>query len=268
MKMRYPAIVALSVIMAGIGAAGAEEVSIWSSTSVQVTDGQPPVVTNEVRTNLDAPQPSMQTEFVPPPQGAPVAALFDAQVSAPEPEYRAFAGPEGVFAASPSNEAQAMITPPVSFSPQEGVVVDVEPFIQDLFTQIGSPMEFFPQPAPESPQDMPRQIVIYLNGLHETPPVDTRGIGLGTFILQGNELSFAVDVRDLASPITGAHVHRAPEGVAGPVVHPFEFSGNHAEGTWTLSDQEKQDLLAGLLYVNVHTMQYPNGEIRGQLLSY
>jgi hypothetical protein len=42
-------------------------------------------------------------------------------------------------------------------------------------------------------------------------------------------------------------------------------------GTWQrseikLTDAQAADLLAGRWYVNIHTAQFPNGEIRGQLM--
>ena len=38
-----------------------------------------------------------------------------------------------------------------------------------------------------------------------------------------------------------------------------------AQGTATLSDAQAADLLAGLWYINIHTVNFPGGEIRGQV---
>ena len=76
------------------------------------------------------------------------------------------------------------------------------------------------------------------------------------------------DVRGIG-PITGAHIHRGAAGVNGPVV----FTMNEAnEGDYTgCTDapeyvQEFLEAARGAFYVQVHTAQYPNGAIRGQLM--
>ena len=38
-----------------------------------------------------------------------------------------------------------------------------------------------------------------------------------------------------------------------------------ASGSATLNDAQAADLLAGRLYVNIHTAAHPGGEIRGQV---
>ena len=37
------------------------------------------------------------------------------------------------------------------------------------------------------------------------------------------------------------------------------------EGSVTLNEGQLEYLLTGRMYVNLHTVKYPNGEIRGQL---
>jgi hypothetical protein len=62
--------------------------------------------------------------------------------------------------------------------------------------------------------------------------------------------------------------------VAGPVVHAIDLPlmpqpTGETIGSWgNLSDADIADLIAGRLYVNIHTAQYPAGEIRGQVQTY
>ncbi|MDB4978982.1 MAG: hypothetical protein JWM56_1168 [Candidatus Peribacteria bacterium] len=105
-----------------------------------------------------------------------------------------------------------------------------------------------------------------LNGLSEVPPISTAGTGTGTFTLNGNTLAYFMKVANLSSPITAMHFHEGAMGVAGPVVQPISFSGSVASGSWTgLTDAQKVALVNGNIYVNVHTTNNPNGEIRGQV---
>ena len=75
------------------------------------------------------------------------------------------------------------------------------------------------------------------------------------------------DVRNIA-PVTAAHIHVGARGVNGPVVFPLTKSN---EGTWkgcSEGAEWTQDRIAGdpaRFYVNLHTADYPNGAIRGQL---
>jgi len=107
-----------------------------------------------------------------------------------------------------------------------------------------------------------------MDGAQEVPQVNTGAYGLGVFDLYQNykALTIHVVVQGLSGAITGAHLHVGAPGVSGGVVQDLTtmVSGNVIEGevdpTAYLSD-----LLAGNIYVNVHTADNPGGEIRGQL---
>ena len=112
-----------------------------------------------------------------------------------------------------------------------------------------------------------------LTGDQETPPVATDATGTAgiTYNDQTNELGWSVTFADLSSPIVNAHFHGpAPVGVPAGVQVPIPFNAGETTdtivGTATLTDQQEQDLLGGLWYVNVHSEMWPNGEIRGQVL--
>jgi hypothetical protein len=112
------------------------------------------------------------------------------------------------------------------------------------------------------------------------PPHDSAGSGAAGFTLDGNLVHFSVEVEGLTDVIA-CHIHIAAAGVAGPVrlplcpktIAPGVMNGVLVQGTFSASDVvggvSFDDLLnamrSGNAYVNVHTKQYPAGEIRGQV---
>lgn len=129
----------------------------------------------------------------------------------------------------------------------------------------------------------------HLTGDQEVHEVTTLAVGKANFQLSkdGSELSYQLIVEGIEN-VTMAHIHLAAAGVNGPVVFwlypqasppqliPGLFEGMLAKGTGTLANlvgplagHDLSDLFdamtAGETYVNVHTSQYPGGEIRGQI---
>lgn len=137
-----------------------------------------------------------------------------------------------------------------------------------------------------------RNFVAPLSGAEEVPVVDT--LARGNTVLHvskdGDSISYKLIVANIDN-VTQAHIHCGAEGVNGPVVvFLFGFveggvthNGVLAEGTITAGDviprpdsevcpggiANFDELLAkissGDAYVNVHTVEYPAGEIRGQI---
>jgi len=107
-----------------------------------------------------------------------------------------------------------------------------------------------------------------LSGANEVPANSSTGIATGTFALDPVALtiSYKLDVTGVIS-VTGAHIHAGGPGVNGAVVFPLDTT------TWmgtvpVTAEQVAQMipmLLTGQFYVNIHTADYPGGEIRGQL---
>jgi hypothetical protein len=82
-----------------------------------------------------------------------------------------------------------------------------------------------------------------------------------------DELDFYIDYDPLASGEVVAHIH-------GPALHTvpntFVFllpAGSPKIGTWNYDPFYEADLLAGRMYVNIHSNDFPAGEIRGQITS-
>lgn len=107
-----------------------------------------------------------------------------------------------------------------------------------------------------------------MSGVNEVPEVTTEGRGLGIFQLNQSKTSVHIRVlfQGLTSDVTDAHIHNAPIGSNGGVIFDLGsmIDGNKIEGTWE-PGADLDALLAGELYINVHTADHPGGEIRGQI---
>jgi hypothetical protein len=130
-----------------------------------------------------------------------------------------------------------------------------------------------------------------LVGREEVPPVSTTGRGFFFGSLDEGEttLTFLLLYVDLEGTPSAAHIHFGPTGVAGGVVAflcggggkpACPANGTQLTGTVTAADvtgpagqgiaagefaELVRAMRAGDTYVNVHTNQFPSGEIRGQL---
>jgi hypothetical protein len=127
-----------------------------------------------------------------------------------------------------------------------------------------------------------------MTGQEEVPPVDTQAIGEAIFvpIQPTNEtIDFYINATGIQA-VTQAHIHSGAQGENGPIVvtlftfdptqnpdqNGFTINGNitaiNLEGP--MQGKNTSDLISamknGSTYVNVHTEQNPNGEIRGQLV--
>jgi hypothetical protein len=106
-----------------------------------------------------------------------------------------------------------------------------------------------------------------------TPVTTTQGTGSGTFVLEGNNLTFNVTYSGLTGPAILAHIHGPATAAQATGVlidlAPYNGTGFGTNGTLSgkvaLTDLQPSYLLQGRLYVNVHTDQNRGGEIRGQI---
>jgi len=106
-----------------------------------------------------------------------------------------------------------------------------------------------------------------LKGSEEVPAVETSATGTttATYDTATKKLSWTLEYTGLSSDATAAHFHgpAAPGENAAPVVPIPEFASG-SEGSADLTDEQAADLQAGKWYVNVHSTNHPDGEIRGQ----
>jgi hypothetical protein len=109
----------------------------------------------------------------------------------------------------------------------------------------------------------------YLSGNNEVPPVTTAASGIATVIIDTENgslgaIPFHLEFSGLSSAQTAAHIHSGSAGVNGPPVITLPL-GSPVDTTVAMTLADYANLAGGNLYVNVHTTNYPGGEIRGQL---
>lgn len=113
--------------------------------------------------------------------------------------------------------------------------------------------------------------VATLSGANEVPPADLDGSGSATITLNVGQATVCWDysVQAIATSYSGAHIHRAPVGVNGPVVVPLSLpdAAGNASGCRTADPALIQAIIdfPENYYVNVHNAEFPGGAIRGQL---
>lgn len=142
------------------------------------------------------------------------------------------------------------------------------------------------------PSAQAQQYVAFMDGGQEVPPVETDGTGVAVFLFLGLTPGDPLVVislwasSGLTGPVQAAHLHQAQSGESGPVVLDFGEPGitydsqssfgaivlriNTSENlTGPLEGGTLGDLLDEIggenIYINLHTEEYPDGEIRGQL---
>ncbi len=116
-----------------------------------------------------------------------------------------------------------------------------------------------------------------LSGANEVPAVTTSASGTATATLDGDELEVTGTFSGLGSALqevsgSSIHVHNAPAGQNGPIVFNLivtvgaDGRTGSFTGTQKLNNEQQRAFRDGLLYVNVHTVNYMGGEIRGQFV--
>ena len=127
----------------------------------------------------------------------------------------------------------------------------------------------------------PMTITVNLTGSEEVPPVQTEATGIAEFTPMGmDSIAYSINATNIEGATAG-HVHLGAKGENGPVVVTlFKYDtpvnevsekgsiiANKFEGP--LTGKQMSDLVKagveGMLYINIHSEQNPNGEIRGQI---
>ena len=133
-----------------------------------------------------------------------------------------------------------------------------------------------------------RHLAAHLDGYQEVPAISTEGRGKFKIKVSGDSAEYKLRYSDLSSPVKFAHVHFGREGVNGGVIAflcggggkpacpasgevtgtivPADVVGPAAQGIAPGEfDEFVRALKAQAVYANVHTDNFGDGEIRGQV---
>jgi len=111
-------------------------------------------------------------------------------------------------------------------------------------------------------------------GSQEVPANNSTATGTitGTYDDATNTISFSITFSGLGSNAMAAHFHGpAFPGISAPVTYAHAgfptgvTSGSLPVTTQVITDAQEKDLLAGKWYSNIHSTNFPNGEIRAQI---
>jgi hypothetical protein len=119
-----------------------------------------------------------------------------------------------------------------------------------------------------------------LTGANEVPPNESPFVATGTFTLRGDAFSYDVSMYGYyLYPAVATINGPAPPNKAAPVLFtlaPFgrvtpDPGSGALDGVWTadwmtLTESQKADLLAGLWYVEWASAEWPEWNVRGQIL--
>ncbi|MGF6899457.1 CHRD domain-containing protein [Paraburkholderia sp. GAS348] len=123
-------------------------------------------------------------------------------------------------------------------------------------------------------QAAPVSFDVPLTGAQQVPPVQTPGRGSAnlTYDSSTRVVTWNISFSGLSSQATMAHFHGpAPAGTNADVKIWLSQKGSMEttspfSGQATLSPDNARMFEAGDMYINVHTKNNPNGEIRGQVV--
>jgi len=155
-------------------------------------------------------------------------------------------------------------------------------------SQYGPPTDPQP-PQPPTPQQQGSGVILLtalLTVTQEVPPAaaatpaTARGAAVLLFDPATSTLNFSLAYAGLSGAATAAHFHNGAFGAAGPVAvwicgppaqNPLSGAcpatpSGFLTGTWSVPAGLVPTLLAGGLYINVHTALNSPGEIRGQVV--
>lgn len=98
------------------------------------------------------------------------------------------------------------------------------------------------------------------------PPTDSPASGSADLTVDTDTMTigWTTNVDALSGDVTAAHIH-GPAAVGENAAPMIDMSSDLMEGSAEITEEQLTALQNGMTYVNVHTEQYPDGEIRGQI---
>ena len=123
------------------------------------------------------------------------------------------------------------------------------------------------------------QEMMFMADLQPAEGVESEGSGMASVTVDPTAMtiSWEMTAEGLTGEAGAAHFHgpATPEETAPPVIDMTIDGTDETEepvaqdilsGSADLTEEQMTQLQEGLLYINVHTEQYPDGEIRGQVV--
>ena len=119
-------------------------------------------------------------------------------------------------------------------------------------------------------REMSQELSTTAAGVQITGDPDGIGTALITLNAGLRQVCWSLTAENLQSPATVSHIHRGPDGVAGPIVLGRTAPGADGTSSGCASDVDRELIVEILsnareFYVNVHTVNHPPGAIRAQL---
>jgi hypothetical protein len=124
-----------------------------------------------------------------------------------------------------------------------------------------------------------QKFVATLSGQEEVPPTNSQATGMAEFTVTGENAEYSVNASNIQD-VTAGHIHSGKQGENGPIVVTLfknDSPTNEVSETGSITADKLEGPMAGKqltdlvtamnngdTYVNIHTEQNPNGEIRGQ----
>jgi hypothetical protein len=120
-----------------------------------------------------------------------------------------------------------------------------------------------------------------LNAEHEIPPIDSAATGTAIFNVTGEKMKYEINLIGI-SKVKSVHLHDGRIGENGDILvdlptcmecertsNGLIITGNIASSDPELKGKTVSDLAAamakGEVYINIHTLKYPDGAIRGEI---
>lgn len=100
----------------------------------------------------------------------------------------------------------------------------------------------------------------------ENPGTGSLALGEGVGVLSADETTFDITVTHDVANVTAAHIHIGDPGSNGGIVFNLGSPVSPIIAQWNPTPAQVADLTAGRLYVNVHSVAFASGEIRGQII--
>lgn len=128
-----------------------------------------------------------------------------------------------------------------------------------------------PKPEPPAPPSEMQNYLVHLEGAQEVPTVETEQSASASVTINETDMLVLaeMDLSDVMG-VSAARIHTGGVGSNGPVA--FGFSDSNGDGVWEIESEDitqvqHDALLAGNWYVKVVTDTFPDGELRGQIMT-